>query len=108
MVSLSHTPSDALGEISMEDGFAKTLFFCIFVVLGLLWCMLCLGCVEPLWLKAVSAPGFVYVAVFWKWQDVKRFNLLGFAHERVREISEEEMKQAMDEVESWRKKNRSV
>lgn len=86
------------------ESFLKTLFHLIYGILSTCWLLLALFCLNlpyPLNLMVALAPLY---AVFIAWaKQMLRFIRLGFVHDRIREISQEEMDEAMRELAKNRK-----
>lgn len=89
------------------DSFLKSLFSCIAPVISFCWMVYCLCCViVPFNVLLAFIP--FYIVLYYYRKEIMRQVKLGFAHDRVREISEERMQLALDGIERDRKKNKPL
>ncbi len=87
--------------------FLLTLAAPVLLVLAFCYMLLSLSVVAfPLNYASASLP-FWIVFGFWL-REMRRRQRLGFVHERVREIPEEQMRLALEEIEKERKKSKPL
>jgi len=87
--------------------FLQTLAVPVLFVLAYCYMLLSLSIVAfPLNYATASLP-FWIVFSFWL-KEMRRRQRLGFVHERVREIPEERMRLALDEIEKERSKSKPL
>jgi uncharacterized membrane protein YccF (DUF307 family) len=87
--------------------FLKTLSNVVWMILS--WCWMAISLLLlpfPLNLAVAFLPLYVGIARYWN--EVLRIARLGFAYDRVREIPEEQMQRAFDDLEKERKKDKSL
>jgi hypothetical protein len=87
--------------------FLKTLSNLVWMILSWCWMLISLLLLPfPLNLAVAFFP--LYVGIARCWNEILRIARLGFAYDRVREIPEEQMQRAFDDLEKERKKNKPL
>lgn len=77
------------------------------VIVSLCYILLALVFVPCPW-NYLAAPLPAYIVFLYDLKDEQRQIRLGFAHDRVREIPQERMERALDDIERDRKKTRPL